>query len=130
MNRLGIKSFIALLLLGMLSMNLDLCCQIQKIPYLLTHFEEHQVLDGDSIFEFIVEDYIDHGSGENHHNEKGHENLPFHGSHTCSHAPIYFSTFNEFSLPKSNILKVQVQTYYKFFFTSPVLGELFQPPRV
>ncbi len=123
------RSFIALLLLGMLSMNFDLCCQIQKIPFLLSHFGEHKVLHGDSVFEFVVEDYIDHGSNNTSHDEESHENLPFHGNHTCSHAPIYFSLINDFSVVRSFNEKVEPATYYTFLFTSPVLGELFQPPR-
>ncbi|MBN7816875.1 hypothetical protein [Algoriphagus pacificus] len=130
MKRLGNNSFIVLLLLGMLSMNLDLCCQIEKVPFLISHFEEHKALDGDTIIEFFIEDYIDHGSGENHHNEKGHEKLPFHGSHTCSHAPIYFSTINDFILPQSFSFLGELESYYNFHFTSPVLDELFQPPRI
>ena len=123
------RSFIALLLLGMLSMNLDLCCQIQKIPFLLSHFEDHQKLHGDSLFEFVVEDYIDHGSDNKSHDEENHENLPFHGDHTCSHSSIYFSSISDFSVSRSFNEKVDTEIYYNFVFTSPVLGELFQPPR-
>lgn len=129
MKRLGNKSFIALLLLGMLSMNLDLCCQIQKFPFLISHFGEHQKEHGDSVIDFVVEDYIDHGNDKNGHDEESHGNLPFHGSHTCSHAPIYFSTVNDIIASQSFSFLEQVESYYNFNFTSPVLGELFQPPQ-
>tara|TARA_R110002051_G_scaffold325188_1_gene426221 strand:- start:2314 stop:2706 length:393 start_codon:yes stop_codon:yes gene_type:complete len=123
------RSFISLLLLGMLSMNLDLCCQIQKIPFLLSHFGEHKVLHDNSVFEFVVEDYIDHESNKTSHDEENHKNLPFHGNHTCSHVPIYFSLINVFSIARSFNEKAGLETYYHFRFTSPVFDEFFQPPR-
>ena len=129
MKRLGNNSFIALLLLGMLSMNLDLCCQIQKLPFLLSHYGEHQKEHGDSVVDFVVEDYIDHGNDNTGHDEENHENLPFHGNHTCSHPSIYFSSITEFVVPQSFTEKVQAESNYNFLYTSPVLGELFQPPR-
>lgn len=110
-------------------MSMDVCCQIQKIPFLIEHFGEHKALGGDSIFEFVVEDYIDHGSGENHHNENSHENLPFHGNHTCSHAPICFSLISDFSVIQSDTEKTEAKSFYNFLFTSPALGERFQPPQ-
>ena len=111
------------------AMTLDICCQIQKIPFLLSHFEDHQKLHGDSLFEFVVEDYIDHGSDNKSHDEENHENLPFHGDHTCSHSSIYFPSISDFSVSRSFNEKVDTEIYYNFIFTSPVLGELFQPPR-
>ncbi|SFB50473.1 hypothetical protein SAMN04489723_11471 [Algoriphagus aquimarinus] len=113
----------------MLSMNFDLCCQIQKIPFLLSHFGEHKVLHGDSVLDFVVEDYIDHGTDTTSHDEESHENLPFHGNHTCSHAPIYFSSIAEFLVAQSFTENIQAESYYNFLFTSPALGELFQPPQ-
>jgi hypothetical protein len=112
-----------------LATGLDLCCEIQKIPNLVSHFAEHKALDGDSVFDFVVEDYIDHGSGSNHHDENSHEDLPFHGNHTCSHAPIYFSSAPSFLVIQSDAEKIEARSFYNFHLTSPFLGELFQPPQ-
>jgi hypothetical protein len=112
-----------------MAMSLDVCCEIQKFPNLLAHFAEHKALDGDSVFEFVVEDYIDHGSGSNHHDENSHEDLPFHGNHTCSHAPIYFSSAPSFLVIHSDAEKTEARSFYRIHFISPALGHLFQPPQ-
>lgn len=118
-----------MLVFSTIAMSMDVCCQIQKLPFLIAHFGEHKALDGDSVFEFVVEDYIDHGSEGNHHNEGSHENLPFHGSHTCSHAPICFSSVSVFLVIQSDEKIMETRSFYNFLFTSPALGELFQPPQ-
>jgi hypothetical protein len=129
MNQLRHIAILPLLILSTMAMSLDVCCQIAKFPNLLTHFAEHKALDGDTVFEFVVEDYIDHGSGSNHHDENSHEDLPFHGNHTCSHAPIYFSALYGFLVIQSDTEKIEGRSFYNFLFTSPALGELFQPPQ-
>jgi len=112
-----------------LATGLDLCCEIQKIPNLVSHFAEHKALDGDSVFDFVVEDYIDHGSGSNHHAENSHEDLPFNGNHNCSHAPIYFSSVPSFLVIQSDTENTEAISFYNFHFISPALGHLFQPPK-
>jgi hypothetical protein len=112
-----------------MAMSLDVCCQIQKIPNLVAHFAEHKALDGDSVIEFVVEDYINHGSGTNHHDENSHQDLPFHGNHTCSHAPIYFSSVPDYLIEKSDVIITESRSFYRIHFTSPALSELFQPPQ-
>lgn len=129
MNLLRHIAILPLLIFSTMAMSMDVCCQIQKFPYLFSHFVEHEVLHGDSVFEFVVEDYIEHGSSDENHDESSHENLPFHGTHTCSHAPICFSSTSNFVVIQSDVQKSEAISFYNFDFTSPALDKLFQPPQ-
>lgn len=86
-------------------------------------------MDGDSVLDFVVKDYIDHCSGSNHHDENSHEDLPFHGNHTCSHGSIYFSSVTDYLVGKSDMIKIELRSFYRIDHTSPAVGELFQPPQ-
>ncbi|MEP0713849.1 hypothetical protein [Algoriphagus sp.] len=123
------RSFIALLLLGMLSMNLDLSCQIQKIPFLLSHFEDHQTLHGDSVLEFVVEDYIDHGSDNKSHDEENHDNLPFHGNTHCCYPSVFYASNENFQLMLFEFASQYEFGFYAPSFSSEYLDMPFQPPK-
>lgn len=96
---------------------------------MVAHFAEHKAMDGDSVFDFVVEDYIDLGSDSKHHDENSHEDLPFHGNHSCFHGSIYFSQASNLIVIVSDLYRIEARTFYSFLFTSPVLGDLFQPPQ-
>jgi hypothetical protein len=110
-------------------MNMDICCEIQKIPNLMTHFAEHQSDDGDSFVEFLFEDYIDHGSAENHHDEKDHDDLPFHGNHQCQHTNVFYSTTPSFILEVECTFIEGNNIAYVFSLSSSDLDTPFQPPQ-
>ncbi len=109
--------------------NMDLCCELPKIPNLLEHFAEHQADDGDSFLQFLVEDYIDHGTGEDHHNENEHDELPFHGSHQCQHTIVLFPSTLTFSIDINIQPLDSSKGAYRFTFSSPYLETPFQPPQ-
>lgn len=112
-----------------LVMTMDLCCELQKIPNLLDHYAEHKASDGDSFWEFFVEDYVDDDAGENHHNENGHDNMPFHGTHQCQHANVLFSSTATFSMEVFLRPLAPFNTSYQFTFSSPYLEAPLQPPQ-
>lgn len=111
--------------------NMDICCELQKVPALFEHFKEHKTIGGDSFFEFIVEDYIHHNdNNEGHHDHDKDENLPFHGQHQCNHAPIYLSyTFSNIELGDKTFSLQTKGSYYQFSISSEYLETLIQPPQ-
>ncbi|WP_456458867.1 hypothetical protein [Reichenbachiella sp.] len=128
------KSFRSILLsiffiLSALVMGLDLCCEIKQVPNLIDHYTEHKAQDGDSFWDFLVEDYIDHGKGKNHHDENEHDDLPFHGNHQCQHTNILISSTIIFSVELDINPLEPSKGIYQFMFSSRYLETPFQPPR-
>ncbi|MGB5928974.1 MAG: hypothetical protein WBH03_12430 [Cyclobacteriaceae bacterium] len=112
-----------------LVMTMDLCCELPKIPNLLAHFSEHQQRDNDSFWEFLMEDYAHQESGHDHHNEEEHDDLPFHGNHTCHHAPIVFTGIVSYSFVPSNLFVDTGNCGYQFSISSTYLETPLQPPQ-
>lgn len=109
---------------------MDICCELQKLPAVFAHFQEHRQLDGDNFLEFVYEDLLNaQGNESGHHNDSGHEDLPFNGNHQCSHAPLAFLTFQleEFSLEVVN----QNTIFGAYLSPSPqgYIDSPFQPPQ-
>lgn len=93
MKKLISIALIALLAGQSISPNMDACCELQKLPEFIAHFHDHQKEDGDSFFQFVYEDLMStKGSEDGHHDDANHDDLPFHGNHQCSHAPLAFLT--------------------------------------
>ena len=115
---------------AVLAMSMDFCCELEKIPNLIEHYAEHKAVDGDSFWQFLVEDYIDHGEGENHHNENDHDDLPFHGSHQCHHSNVLVSLVLSFSIDLDMLLVDPTISTYQFAYSTIYMETPFQPPQV
>ena len=129
MNLLRSISLSSFFIITALMMNMDLCCELPKIPNLIEHYAEHKSTDGDSFWQFLMEDYIDQESGHNHHNDGEHDDLPFHGSHTCHHAPVVFDSNITYSLSPLRLYLEKGNCEYHFPFLSIYLEAPFQPPQ-
>lgn len=118
-------------MIQMMAPNMDMCCELQKLPGLLAHYEEHKSFDDDGFFEFLVEDYFSHeGDNEGHHSDNNHEDLPFHGQHQCNHAPV-FLTHSAQSIRLDNPLAILVSTGSRYLFacSSEYSETIIQPPQ-
>lgn len=118
-----------LFLFGTLSMNLDLCCEFQKIPNLINHYDEHNSYDGDSFWQFLVEDYLNFQGDQEHHESKEHDDLPFHGSHQCSHAPLLYTLDSRNNIPASEKPTDAANGMYSFSCISAFTDTPLQPPQ-
>jgi hypothetical protein len=77
-----------------ISPKMDICCELEKLPAIIHHFQHHQEEDGDSFVQFVYEDLLSTtGSKEGHHNDSNREDSPFQGNHNCSHAPLAFLSY-------------------------------------
>ena len=111
---------------------MDMCCELQKLPALFDHFEEHKAFDGDSFFEFIAEDYVFHDdNSEGHHDHDNDDDLPFHGQHQCNHAPVQLThSFVDIELDTPPFFSQSKGSIYKFSISSEFPDKPFQPPQV
>jgi hypothetical protein len=109
---------------------MDICCELEKLPAIFHHFEHHREDDGDSFFEFVYEDLLSSkGTEDGHHNDSNHEDLPFSGSHQCSHAPVAFVSFQ---LENFAIEPVIIDMSYGMYLSQSPQGYIdspFQPPK-
>ena len=129
MNRIKSISSATILVTIALVMTMDLCCELPKFPYLIAHFSQHQEEDNDSFLQFLMEDYIHHESDHNHHEDEDHDDLPFHGSHACHHAPVAFTDNLNYSLLSFTLYMERGNGEYRFSFSSIYLEAPFQPPQ-
>lgn len=118
-------------LLQGVSMDMDLCEKIEELSAFITHYQDHKEYDGDSFFEYVVEDYFnDYGDKEGHHNGSEHDKVPSHSNHQCCH-PIVFVTPSNSVAIKSIRFEGNTQfDQYTSQFNSRFLESLFQPPWV
>lgn len=112
-----------------ISVNIDICEQIQEISNFISHYQDHKVY-GDSFFEYVVEDYVDNDeNNEGHHNNSDKENVPVHSHHQCCHPVVFITNTNTAIF---NLLKFEEEkqfNLYTFNFNSRFLESLFQPPQ-
>lgn len=111
--------------------NMDICCEIPKIPNLLDHYEEHKACNDDSFWKFLVNEYLNFGDdSKGHHDDSDHEGLPFHSNHKCCCTSAFYASDQSFSLA---IFEFSPQTefgYYTSFHPSEFPDSPFQPPQV
>ena len=117
------------LLQGM-ALDMDLCEQIEKVSHFINHYQDHKNFDGDSFFEYVVDEYFsdDHG-GKEHHKNSNQGQSPAHSNHQCCHPLVFIAPSNLVTLSPLKIKEnVQISTYTNEF-NSRFLESLFQPPR-
>lgn len=111
--------------------NMDLCCELPKIPVLFEHYEEHAEHEGTSFVEFLDFHYGDGQDAEDHHHDDEHDkNLPFHGQHQCCHGYTFISQISDHveAAPLHFTTEIRA-TIYSFSLCSEYLESPFQPPK-
>ena len=122
--------FSFLFLLQGFTPNMDLCCELQKIPILVDHYLEHKAFDGDSFYQFMQEDFFNEGHDlAGKHDTQEHENMPFHGNHSCSHAPIFIPTVEQIEIQELELTFSLVYPDYSEQVNSEFSYQPFQPPK-
>ncbi len=110
--------------LGSLMPGMDFC-ELLKIPELVHHFQEHQQADHELGF---IEFLAFHYGSENSEPPDEHE-LPFKDHHCCAghtHSAITTRVVMEL-VPIS--YQEHPEDTYRFYFTSPFLATIWQPPK-
>lgn len=106
---------------------IDLGCEIQKIPNLLSHYKEHS---DSSFWQFIEEHYLDNDDVQGQHEDPEHENLPFHGSQHCGHPALFYISAEHISVLDMELATQINFPFYKIFRYFEFLDSPFQPPQV
>ena len=131
MNSILSISFSFLFLMQAMVPNMDLCCELPKLPVLFDHYQEHAEHDGTSFVAFIDFHYGDGQEAEEHHHDDEHDkNLPFHGQHQCCHGYIFVAPL--LGQTEVTMLHFSTQTrasQYSFSLCSEYLESPFQPPK-
>ncbi len=110
--------------------NMNLFCELEKLPNLFEHFEEHEQQDGISLLDFLDFHY---GSGQqspaHHHNDEHDDQLPFHGNHQCCHTFVVFTAEQQLLLTALKLSTKIKFGQYSFSTASEYLETFFQPPK-
>lgn len=131
MNLIASISFAFLFLIQGLTPGMDLCCELQKLPNLFEHYEEHKACNDDSFLKFLVNDYLNFdGNSQGHHDNSDHEDLPFHSNHKCSCTSAFYASDQLFSLAVFEFSPQIKFGYYISFHPSEFPDTPFQPPKV
>lgn len=109
---------------------MDLCCEIQKIPKLVEHFEAHKSCNDDSFVEFLVRDYIGtendlHGD----HDKSDHDDLPFNGTHQCCPISVFDKSEAIYSLEACELKMTTSYGFRSYFYSLEITDSPFQPPK-
>jgi hypothetical protein len=111
--------------------NIDMGCEFQKIAAIYSHYQEHKTFDGDTLLDFVLEDYIlNDGKAKAHHENSNHHEAPVQNSHQCCHVTFYFVQQSHIILERVNFKETLKFDYYNVSLSSAYLDTLFQPPRV
>lgn len=130
MNFFASTSFAFLFLIQGLAPNMDLCCELQKLPNLFEHYEEHRACNDGSFWQFLVNDYLDvDGDSQDHHGDAEHDSLPFQGNHQCCNPPVFYASDQYFALVVFDFIPPTEFGYYSSFHPSEFLDSPFQPPK-
>ena len=111
--------------------NIDLCCDIHKIPTFFDHYQLHKVTYGDTFWEFVEGHYLYNDD------EYGfiaadpeHANLPFRENHQNAYQWIFLSMTEKFKLDAPGLIYLHHSTLYHLKIHSALFQSPFQPPIV
>lgn len=110
--------------------SLDLCCELQKVPNLVEHFEEHKSCNDDSFLKFLLKEYVTREADAlGHHDDADHENLPFNGNHQCCQLSVFDKSDLFFSLEEYEFTLLNQYGFRSHFYASEIIDSLFEPPK-
>ncbi|MDO6601500.1 hypothetical protein [Arenibacter palladensis] len=117
-------------LLQGVAMDMDLCEQIEKISHFVDHYQDHREYDGDSFFEYVVEDYFNtDGDKEGHHTGSEEDKIPSHTHNQCCHPIVFVAPANSVAIKSIRFENSIEFGQYPFHFNSRFLDSLYQPPK-
>ena len=112
---------------------MDICCELEKLPNLVRHYQEHKAcVEDESFISFLLDDYLDLATTDDHTDDSSedHSDLPFHGDHQCCHS-YAFCTLIPSDFDFKNIAQSpSVEDRYRSQATTSFLESPFLPPRI
>ena len=130
------KSIAYLLLIAVISVksflpNMDLSCDLNRIPTFFDHCQLHKVTYGDTFWEFVEGHYLYNDD------EYGfiaadpeHAKLPFRENHQTVNQWIFFSTLEKILIHSPDALNLHHKGLYDAVNPTSPLFSPFQPPKV
>lgn len=109
---------------------LDLGCELQKLPNLLEHYQEHKACNDNSFLIFLINDFFHADDLAQDHEDSEHENLPFHGNHNCCHPTSFYANQQHFSITAWGFNTPHNFGFYNITFSTLFLDSPFQPPQI
>lgn len=108
---------------------MDLSCELQKLPNLFEHYQEHKTCNDGSFLGFLINDFFHGGDLAQDHDDSEHDNLPLHGPHNCCHPTSFYANEQHFSITVSGFDTPHSCAFYNNSFSSRSLDSPSQPPR-
>jgi hypothetical protein len=130
MKLISSLSMVVLFLFQGMNISVDFHEHLEKVSDFISHYQVHKAYDGDSFYQYVVEELFDHPSdGESHHTDSHEDNTPSHSHQQSCHVSVFVAPSNSVAIPSITAEQVKQHTYYNFHFNSRFLESLFQPPR-
>lgn len=111
--------------------NMDLCCDINKIPTFFDHYQLHKITYGDTFWEFVEGHYLYNDD------EYGfiaadpeHANLPFRENHQNTYQWIFISKMEKIQLQTPDSIYLNHWALYTAVDPAALYNSPFQPPKV
>ncbi len=123
------RKFLAIFFLTLFTVNSTEAGQLLKLPFLITHFNEH-LRDGrsHSLYDFLAEHYS--GNHENDKDSDEDKQLPFKSISTVSFGNIFLNTPNvDIEISNPGVI-ISLHTYQADPGLSNYHAEIFHPPNM
>jgi hypothetical protein len=130
------KSLAYILLLSMISVkaflpNMDLCCDLHRIPAFFDHYQVHKVQYGDTFWEFVEGHYF--YNDDNYEfvaEDPDHANLPFRESHQSLNNWVFYTPSESIALSEPSFPPAAKLGFHMPGRLAKADISPFQPPRI
>lgn len=130
MKSLASIFFITLFLAQGIAPCMDLCCELQKLPNLFEHYEDHKERNDSSFWQFLVNHFVNTDEHPKDHDDTEHQDLPFQGGHQCCHPPVFYVPDVSFTMTVPEHVVQMKFHFHNALHSSELPDSPFQPPRV
>jgi hypothetical protein len=130
MKKVLLKALIFLISSQALMPQMDLCCEIPKIPALLKHYQEHAHDADNNLITFLAFHYGPQKKEIHHHQDEHDEDLPFKEQPCCSAITLFVPSFVTYHYHGEAMILLEKKFPYQAPLYSEYFHSIFQPPQV
>jgi hypothetical protein len=130
------KSLAYILLLSMISVkaflpNMDLCCDLHRIPAFFDHYQVHKTEYGDTFWEFVEGHYFNNDDDYQFvAQDPDHANLPFRENHQNINHWVFYAQAEDIALPSPAFPPAEKLGFHTSGRLAKADNSPFQPPRI